>query len=148
MKHALLLAVALAVLGCGKDSKDSSNATGKAPPLSDDPKAMMAEMLDLMTELSKTAVANKGDCDKLGKAMHKRLDELMPRLEQAKAASQRLEKKWAGKSMDERMAIMSRMPQIKKMAEVGETTSTILATCDKHAEVQRFKKRLEKVIGR
>ena len=107
----------------------------------------MSEMLALMTELSETAQNNKGSCDQLGKAMHDKLDALMPRMMQVKAASARLEKKWAGKTMDERREIMSRMPQIEKMAEVSETTRTILGDCADNAEVARFEQRLVTLIG-
>lgn len=155
MKYVVMLGVVLALgVGCGKDSKDDgdkaskSKSGGSAKSLGDDPKVIMDEMLALMTELSKTAEANKADCTKLGKAMHKKMDELGPRLKQARIASKKLEKKWAGKSMEERMEIMSKMPQIEKMAKVGTISSTILDKCSDNAEVKSFKQRLKKVIGR
>jgi hypothetical protein len=154
MKQVVLLwAVLASSLGCGKDAKDDgdkgpTSAAGSARSLGDDPKVMMDEMLALMTELGKTAEANKADCATLGKAMHAKMDALAARFEQAKLASQTLEKKWAGKSTEERMELMSKMPQLEAMAKVGETTSTILEGCSDDAEVARFVARLEKLIGR
>ena len=151
MKQVVILGLVLALgLGCAKDDGDkaSKSAGGAANALGDDPTVIMEEMLSLMTDLSKTAEANRADCAGLGKAMHDKMDELAPRLEQARLASIRIEKKWAGKSMEERMDIMSKMPQIEAMAKVGETTSAILDKCSDDAEVTRFVERLEKLVGR
>jgi len=163
------MVAALSLLGC-ESSKKNDGASNKAPTkdvnsdtkttkntapkpaalpkLSDDPRAMMKEMLSIMTELSKTAAANKADCDALGKAMNKNLDALLPRLNRAKEAGKRLEKKWANKSMDERMAVIANMPEVEKMGTVGETTRAVLTKCSKHADVTRFEKRLATLIGR
>lgn len=158
MKLLLATVVALGLIACDKPSdskkrspnssdKTKTGSPAKLNPLGDDADAIFDEVVLLMTELKDAAVANKSSCDKLAKAMHARLDALTPRLMRAKAASTKLEKKWANKDMEERTKIISRMPQFKKIAAVSDTTNQILDKCRSTPEVARFETRLMKLVG-